>query len=171
VILNGITEVAERADLLDRSLLVCLPAIPEGQRKTEKELWAAFAEARPRILGALLDAVSAGLRNLLTVELGQLPRMAGFAEWAVACEPALGLKKGAFLRCYRRNRDTANEVALESNPLAKHLLQLVEEGEPWEGKVGELLEALVHDQAAFFLILHGRLVSTLCTRGSSCSRR
>src|SRR5262249_3288253 len=55
VILNGIGDVATRSDLIDRSLLLTLPAIPEARRRDERELLRAFAVVRPRILGALLD--------------------------------------------------------------------------------------------------------------------
>lgn len=44
---------------------------------------------RPRILGVLLDAVSYGLRTVGHVQLDALPRMADFALWITACEPAL----------------------------------------------------------------------------------
>src|SRR5262249_43235555 len=97
LIINGITELASRSDLMDRCLLVELPTIPEANRRTERELWAAFEQDRPAILGAILDVVSAGLRNLPHVQLGTLPRMADFAAWITACEPALGWKTSSFL--------------------------------------------------------------------------
>ena len=50
--LNGIADVATRPDLLDRSLVVELPLIPEERRRTEREIWAEFAEEHPRVLGA-----------------------------------------------------------------------------------------------------------------------
>jgi hypothetical protein len=56
ILLNGI-------DLLDRSLLLTLPTIPEEQRRDEEELFREFEAVRPRVLGALLYAVSAALRN------------------------------------------------------------------------------------------------------------
>ena len=37
---------------------------------------------RPRILGALLDALVIGLKRLPTIRLSELPRMADFAIWA-----------------------------------------------------------------------------------------
>src|SRR5262249_19283903 len=61
ILLNGIEEVATRPDLLDRALLICLPTIPEEKRRTEEDYWSKFEKSLPRILGALLDAVSAGL--------------------------------------------------------------------------------------------------------------
>src|SRR5439155_25729840 len=61
VMVNGIVELATRADLLDRSLVVELPAIPDEKRRREDEFWPAFEAARPRLLGALLDALSGAL--------------------------------------------------------------------------------------------------------------
>src|SRR5215212_3526332 len=39
IILNGITDVATRADLLDRAIVLTLPTIPEEERRPEAELW------------------------------------------------------------------------------------------------------------------------------------
>jgi hypothetical protein len=140
-VVNGIEELATRGDLLDRALLVLLPTIPEDKRQTEDQFWRAFERARPRILGALLTAVAAGLRKWPTVQLTGLPRMADFAKWAVACEPALGLNQGSFLRAYRGNVRDANELALESSPVVRYLTELVSDG-PWEGTAADLLATL-----------------------------
>src|SRR5262249_39294580 len=75
IISNGIEEVAARGDLLDRAVLVICPTIPDEERVTEESFWRRFEAVRPRILGALLYAVSTGLRNLPEVELEKLPRM------------------------------------------------------------------------------------------------
>jgi hypothetical protein len=58
-----------------------------GVRRSEAELWREFGIERPRILGALLDALVHGLRAFGSVHLNQLPRMADFALWTSACEP------------------------------------------------------------------------------------
>jgi len=52
-----------------------LPAIPDHQRKPEKKFWEHFKKAQPKLLGALLDAVSCALRRLESVKLPELPRM------------------------------------------------------------------------------------------------
>jgi hypothetical protein len=67
IVLNGIEELATRADLLDRAILLYLPTIPEEKRQDEQAFWQAFEQARPHILGALLDIVSAALGTLPTV--------------------------------------------------------------------------------------------------------
>ena len=87
IILNGIEDVITRPDLADRAIFLTLPHLQEERRRAEKEIWRDFETAQPRILGALLDAASHGLRALPEVRLEQLPRMADFALWATACEP------------------------------------------------------------------------------------
>src|SRR5262249_27076965 len=99
-IINGIEEVATRSDLIDRTLMLTLPPISPEDRIPEQEFWEQFYEARPKILGALLDAVSGALRRLPTVYVDQSPRMADFARWATAGEAALGMRPGEFLKAY-----------------------------------------------------------------------
>jgi hypothetical protein len=89
ILLNGIEEVVSRPDLGDRAIFLTLAPIADGERRPEAELWREFEVARPRILGALLDAVVHGLRAINHVQLQHLPRMADFALWAAACETVL----------------------------------------------------------------------------------
>ena len=63
ILLNGIEEVISRPDLGDRAIFLTLAPIAEADRRPEAELWREFEIARPRILGALLDAVVHGLRT------------------------------------------------------------------------------------------------------------
>ena len=64
IILNGIEDVIMRPDLADRAIFLTLPHLQEERRRAEKEMWHDFEVAQPRILGALLDAASHGLRAL-----------------------------------------------------------------------------------------------------------
>jgi hypothetical protein len=143
IILNGIEEVATRGDLLDRALLITCPTIAETSRRAETDIWREFEQARPRILGALLDAVSAGLRSLPTTKLDALPRMADFALWASACETALGVRSGKFIAAYLANTKGANELALDSSIIAAPLRRFAEklQGE-WEDSASQLLQEL-----------------------------
>jgi hypothetical protein len=128
VLLTGIEELATRGDLLDRALILSLPPIPERERRTEAEFWAEFEEERPRILGALLDAVSTALAREQDVQLERLPRMADFAVWVSAAEPALGWPAGAFLDAYGENRTEAHELTLEASPIARPVRDVAENG-------------------------------------------
>ena len=136
---NGITEVATRGDLLDRALLIELARIPETHRRTETELAREYDRVRPGVLGALLDDVGAALRHVDTVRLASLPRMADYAVWCVAADPAGG---DAFLKAYAANRRTAQDTALDADVIARHVLAVVPD-EGWTGTAGALLTRLV----------------------------
>jgi hypothetical protein len=138
ILLNGIEEVIGRPDLGDRAIFLTLAPIGEAQRRSENELWRDFEIARPRILGALLDAVVHGLRALGRVHLDRLPRMADFALWAAACETALW-PGGTFARAYTSNRRTAIESVIEADPIANCVRTVMANRTMWTGSASDLL--------------------------------
>jgi hypothetical protein len=137
VVLNGIVEVVTAGDLQDRSIVLTLPTI--GEYVSEDDLWDEFEAARPRILGALLDAVSHAMARERTIEVGELPRMADFTRWTAAACPALGWDADEVLDAYVRNRANANETTLDASPLVAPLRQVAD----FEGSATELLDKLV----------------------------
>lgn len=141
-IVTGIDSLASRGDLLERSLLVELRTIDESQRLTDEELTAKLEQARGRIFGALLTALSKTLKALPNVEVDRLPRMADFAKFAIAAETALDLPVGSFLRVYTGNRQEAHETAVESSPVAVAIMRLMQDRDHWQGTPTELLQAL-----------------------------
>ena len=141
VILNGIEEIVTRADLADRAIFLTLEPIPEERRRPEAELWTEFDDVCPKILGALLDAVSTGLRRLPEIRLEGLPRLADFALWATACEGALW-PTGTFMAAYSGNRDEAVESVIESDSVAAAVRALMAERTEWTGTATELLNTL-----------------------------
>lgn len=142
IIVNGITDVVSRPDLLDRAIMLTLPTIAPGTRRTEADLWAEFESARPWLFGATLDAVAVALRQLPSVKLDSPPRMADFATWAVAAEPAFGLAPGTFLAAYRANRMATVHTAIESSDIGPLVIEMIEESGEWSGTATELLAAL-----------------------------
>src|SRR5215204_897532 len=148
VIINGITDVATRADLLDRAIILPLSPISEEERRAETELWEEFGEALPEILGGLFEAVSVALRELSGVELDSLPRMADFAKWATAAESALGMEPEGFMKAYTGSRREINELALEADPVAVAVIKLMASTDEWIGtstKLWKELSALTDD--------------------------
>jgi hypothetical protein len=138
VILNGVEDVITRPDLADRALFLTLPSISEAQRRPEKDLWREFELARPRLLGALLDAASHGLRTRSDVRLDRLPRMADFAQWAAACESALW-PPGTFSRAYAGNRRAAVEGMVDADPVAACVREIMAARSTWAGTAMDLL--------------------------------
>jgi hypothetical protein len=142
VILNGITDVATRPDLLDRAIVVALPPIPDEERRLEAELWGEFEQACPAILASLFDAIAGALRSVEDVRLEGMPRMADFAVWATAAEESLGWDAGAFMAAYTGNRREATDSALDADPVAAAVLDFMSVRDQWTGSATELWTAL-----------------------------
>ena len=159
VIITSIEDVTTRGDLLERSLILSLPPIPEHKRCPEREFWDKFESQRPFIFGALLDALSGTLRELPCVKLSRMPRMADFAVWATACERSLRWPAGSFLSAYDGNRADANTISLDASPLSAPLQQLLANAPEWSGSAAELLETL------------GGLAGEQATRGREWPKR
>ena len=129
IVFNAIPDLgAARPDFLDRAVIVEFLDMQPAMRRDEAQFWREFEEVRPRILGALLDAVVAGLGNLPTVRLDQPPRMADFAIWVNACEESLGMKPGEALTTYQSNRAEARNLALEASPVYEPLREVARAG-------------------------------------------
>jgi hypothetical protein len=141
IVINGIGVLGTRSDLLDRTIELELPRIPDDRRQDEAQFWAAFDLEQPAILGALLDAVSGAISRLDQVQLERAPRMADFARWVVAAEPALGWPTGSFLKAYTGNRDAIHEIALDAAVVVPPMRTLLEAGE-FIGTATELLDRL-----------------------------
>jgi hypothetical protein len=141
VLVNGIDSAASRGDLLDRALLVTLP--PLAKYIPESGIWTRFDAARPRLLGALLDAVALAIRDEAAVMVPGNLRLADATRWVAAAEPALPSAPGAFIRAYTRVRAEGRERALEASRVGAGVLELLRGcGGSWEGTAGELLHRL-----------------------------
>jgi hypothetical protein len=141
-LLTAVGDVIARSDLADRAIMIELPTIGEAQRIDEESFYAGFEAARPRILGALLDAMVLGLRNRANVKLEKLPRLADFAVWVTACEPAF-THPGGFMDAYSENAAEAVSSVIEGDAVCIALLSfLAAHGAHWIGKPKDLLAHL-----------------------------
>ena len=121
ILINGIDATIMRGDLAERCIMLTLPVVKT--RLTVQGIMADFAVLHPTCLGALLDAVSTGLRNLPSTELADAPRMSDFAIWIAACEPALPWQPSQFIKAYRGKLENANQDLIEKDSVASALVE------------------------------------------------
>jgi hypothetical protein len=141
-IITAIDALVTRDDLADRVLMAQLPEIPAEKRLPQGELNAKVEAARPRILGALLTALSQTLAQPRP-NPATLPRMADYALFAIASEKALGLKKGEFMETFNESREQSRQIVIESSPVGEAIVWLMEKTPlVWKGTASELLNEL-----------------------------
>ncbi len=142
VMLTSVGEVIARSDLASRAITISLGTILEDARKPEAELDRLIEVARPRILGALLNAASHGLREFSPIAAGRLPRHAAFMQWAQACEWAFW-KPGSIQAAFEKNSADAADGVLEADSVALALMSfLAAQNGAWTGKGWQLLSLL-----------------------------
>jgi hypothetical protein len=148
IMLNGIDDFVVRADLLDRSIWLSLPAITPDNRRTEEAILAELEDIRPVVLAGLLDGVAAAVANADMEIEGRLPRMADFATWVTRAEEGLGWPEGEFLAVYDTNREGSVDIALANEPVAGAIQRLVTRDIRWRGTPAELLDAVTQAATA-----------------------
>ena len=142
LMMNGISDFAQRPDLLERAIIVHLPTIPPEKRKTEREILDDFEKVRPALLGALLNTVVLALKNLPSTNLSEYPRMADFAKWTAAAARAFESEPEEMVRLLLGKQDEALASQLD-NPLVIAVLDLLKaHGGKYEARPSDLLSDL-----------------------------
>jgi Domain of unknown function (DUF3854) len=144
-IITAIDALITRDDLADRVLMVQLPEISEDKRLPQSELNVKVEESRPRILGALLTALSQTLAELPNTKPDKLPRMADYALFAMAAEKAIGLESGEFRTTFDQAREESRQIVIEASPIGGAIIRMMESYSAtgtWKGTASELLEVL-----------------------------
>ena len=143
ILLNGIPDVMERGDIIDRAIHIHMPSIALKDRIDDQRYWQWFEKSLSKIRGALLKAASAASQGYQDVVLAETPRMSAFATWVVAAEEALGFEKGLFLSTYANNRRNAEMHLAEFNSVSSALQRLLEKERQFSGLYEELMSKLV----------------------------
>ncbi len=140
IILNGIDDLATRPDLAGRCIVLELPQLQRVA--AEEDLDDGFRRDAGAIFAALLDGLQLALRDMRTLDIGDLPRMSGFTRWAAAGVPALGFTAKEFLAAYRANQAGAIEAGLDSSAVGQALRTFMAERPAWTGPASSLLREL-----------------------------
>ena len=140
VMINGISSLATNQDLVDRVIsLELLPIGPKG-RRTEQDLEVEFRLMWPYLFGAILDVFAGALQRLPKVKPKSLPRLADFYRLGIAVCELNGWE--SFEEIFqRKHRQTVLE-ALESSPVARAVISIMDHRVNFEGTYQSLLQEL-----------------------------
>ena len=138
---SGIDDIATRGDLVRRAIILDLPRLHAPS--AEASLRAQLREVRPRVLGALLDAVSMAMKGRgagspTTTDLS----MVDHVEWVEGAASSLGWNSGHYGEVYAAMQRTAYEREIDRDPVARALHQRVTAEGPLVGTTTEVMAAL-----------------------------
>jgi shikimate kinase len=139
VIINGISRVVNRPDLIDRTIALDIPRIADKDRKKESEIAKEFEEDSPAIFAGLLGLFAKTLKELPNINIEKPPRMADFTYLGEAICKALSINE-IFFALYKENRKDSLAHSLDSSPAALAIQEMMKDREPtpWTGTLKEL---------------------------------
>ena len=123
-----------RGDLLDRMLTVTLPPLTPETTRPESEIAERFAKARPKILGALAQAVSVAMSRVDQIHLESYPRNAEAAVWAIAASPALNTSPQSLQQALEQK----SQFQIPKDPLLQKLATFMATQDHWQGTATQL---------------------------------
>ena len=142
MIITGINIPTHAPDLLDRLLLIELERIPPESRMDEATFWSAFSADRPRLFGALLDALVGTLKHLPNIKLDRMPRMYDFARIACAYAEHSGIGTSKMLDIIMRHSNRQTQEGLDADPVASATQEFARMHIKWTGTAQQLLDQL-----------------------------
>lgn len=142
VILNGINVPTDRGDVLDRSLVVELERIPDGERRTEEDLWERFEAEHPKLLGAAFDVLAKAIACKLDIKLSRRPRLADWGEFAAAAYEVMGWGAETFLKDWDGVVKVQNQATLDGSPVAQAVIKFMEDRPEYSGSSSDLHKKL-----------------------------
>jgi hypothetical protein len=125
---NGINLAATKADLLDRGIIIQLERIPKQNRRKIEDIWNDFEILRPQLLAYIFDILVKILqvKQKGGIKLSNgLNRMADFEEYAEIISRCMGYGENEFLRVYQDNINLQIDEAIQANPLAQAIIELM----------------------------------------------
>ncbi|QQQ01275.1 hypothetical protein [Lysobacter enzymogenes] len=143
VILNGISVIATRPDLIDRVVHLNVPPIPASRRKDDAVARTAWESDRAAVFTGLLDLFALVFQMVPAVALPIKQRMADFERLGEAVALALRQPQGTFQARYADLVRSGIDRALDDNPVASALDKFLHrETLPWIGTAGTLHKLL-----------------------------
>jgi len=143
ILINGITAVATKGDLLDRSLRIQLPTLEPSEYKLEEDLEAEFQKNHPRILGGIVRLVQAAMKNprKLPPELKR-SRLVDFSEWTFRWAEAAKYSPDNLMLAIGDNQNKTKVESLGEDPALLTLIALLDAsgGDEWTGLSTEFYE-------------------------------
>ena len=144
LIINGIAPNLNQPDLQDRILSYERNELEENDRLTEEEIEEKFKELLPSVLGLIFTTLHKAIQIISQVRQEVKPhtRMADFEVWGEAISRALGYKPYLFLNKYHDKIRRKSIELVESQPLVKTIVKLMESNPKYENSMERALQDL-----------------------------
>ena len=144
VVFNGIEELGERPDFLDRAIILHTKPISENSRKFSDGIWDPFNRGYNSLMGGIYKLLSQVLFHLPSVEEKGLPRMADYAKFGIALEKVLNFPTGTFLKALNDHNREKLHKSFNTDVMCNFIEYIIDEDRCYGDRhfIGTALELL-----------------------------
>ena len=142
ILINGINTPSDRGDVQERTLPLELEPIPKNRRQPERVMWAKFQRTHRSVLGAIFSGLSGAMARHREMTFGELPRLADWAEYAMALYEHWGWSQQTFVKDWAEVEGRQVQGAVEGSPVAQAIIGLMREHDSYKKSSSGLLEKL-----------------------------
>lgn len=144
VVFNGIEELGERPDFLDRAIVLYTKPISENSRKFSDGVWDPFNRGYASLLGGVYKLLSEVLLILPSIEANSLPRMADYAKFGIALEQVLKIPSGTFLNVLNEHNKEKLHKSFNTDVMCNFIEYVIDEDRCYGDKhfIGTALDLL-----------------------------
>ncbi|MBQ6380361.1 MAG: hypothetical protein IJJ41_02005 [Clostridia bacterium] len=155
--INGISQVANKPDLIDRSIIIEMEPIKPEERKELTQLTKEFESDIPIILAGVFETLSKAKEIFNTVEIKSFERMADFEKWGYTISRVLdGVEfTDNFIREYHQRIKKQKRDLLFNDVVALTLLSYLKNKAEFHGTMTLLLANLKEEAEAIGIDTRG----------------
>lgn len=146
ILLNGISEIVTREDMLDRSIIIELQPFEDGERGSEQKIISDFKKDLPYILGGILDILVGVVTDYEPNTIDNPPRLVDFYEYGCYICGFIDSERGMnFCEEYHRTINYQKRKFCKNEEFKNTLVEFLdEENGYWSGTVGKLTDEIKH---------------------------
>jgi len=154
ILLNGISGIVTREDMLDRSIIIKLLPFEKEERRSERQIMKDFKDDLPLILGGIMDILVDVVATYEPDSLFECPRLIDFYEYGYYICEAIERGRGEdFCNEFQNAMDYQKNTFCKNDSFKEVLIGFMEnEDNEWKGTVGKLSDEL-HSFADEFGVL------------------
>jgi len=139
---TGLDLPSAQPDLLDRCIIFRMDPIPPSERKPEQTVLEEFNDCAPSILAGMLEALVKAVYAEEEV-IREHGRLADFTRIGAAIARELGYSSSSFVEAFlEKTRRQKGEAAMDGEPIAEAIVELVEDIGGFTGSPTRLLQQL-----------------------------
>ena len=146
IIVNGIEELTDRADFVERALILYLKPLGFESRISETQYWNNFELVYPKLMGGLLKLLVHVLKVLPNIQTNRLVRMTEYNRVGLALDKAFNFEENYFSEVLQQHQDQKLSSIFDNDMFCQLIHETLERNGDIEGSATQLMKKIYRNK-------------------------